>query len=119
MVHSLYGIIAPSSAQKHLSTLSNPVRKRLIEVYVDQQLHPLNLQPKEKQLYVNRKTRQALLDKNKQLHAEIEVLRTQLIQNTFSVIEIVKAVKINTVIPVEHFLAPHLIMELHDQKKNQ
>ncbi len=30
-----------------LSTLSNPVRKRLIEVYVDQQLHPLNLQPKE------------------------------------------------------------------------
>ncbi|WP_060659171.1 hypothetical protein [Escherichia coli] len=100
-----------------LSTLSNPVRKRLIEVYVDQQLHPLNLQPKEKQLYVNRKTRQGLLDKNKQLHVEIEGLRTQLIQNTLSVIEIVKAVKVNTVIPVEHFLAPHLIMELHDQKK--
>nr|WBR58118.1 hypothetical protein CPHELBEB_02146 [Escherichia coli] len=32
-----------------LSTLSNPVRKRLIEVYVNQQLSPLNLRPKEKQ----------------------------------------------------------------------
>lgn len=62
---------------------------------------------------------QALVNKNKQLHAEIEVLRTQLMQNTLSVIEIVKAVKINTVIPVEHFLAPHLITELHNQKKNQ
>ncbi|MGP2732131.1 hypothetical protein [Serratia bockelmannii] len=102
-----------------LSTLSNPVRKRLIEVYIDQQLSPLNLRPKEKQLYVNRKTRQALVDKNKQLHSEIEVLRTQLMQNTLSVIEIVKAVKINTVMPVEQFLAPHLIAELHDQKKHQ
>lgn len=45
-----------------LSTLSIPVRKRLIEVYVDQQLSPLNLRPKEKQLYVNRKTRKALVE---------------------------------------------------------
>ncbi|KDW07106.1 hypothetical protein AB60_1619 [Escherichia coli 2-156-04_S1_C3] len=36
-----------------------------------------------------------------------------------SLIEIVKAVKINTVIPVESLLAPHLIMELHERKKNQ
>ena len=45
-----------------LSTLSSLERKRLIAAYVDQQLGPLNLRPKEKQQYVNRKT--ALLNKS-------------------------------------------------------
>ncbi|HHO3306545.1 TPA: hypothetical protein ACRUOP_000659 [Escherichia coli] len=44
-----------------LSTLSSLERKRLIAAYVDQQIGPLNLRPKEKQQYVNRKTRQALM----------------------------------------------------------
>ena len=35
-----------------LSTLSSLERKRLIAAYVDQQLGPLNLRPKEKQQYV-------------------------------------------------------------------
>lgn len=101
-----------------LSTLSSPERKRLIAAYVDQQISPLNLCPKEKQLYVNRKTRQALLDKNKQLHLEIEELRNQLTQSSLSLIELVKAVKINTVIPLESFLAPHLIRELHKREQS-
>ena len=42
-----------------------------------------------------------------------------LAQNTLSLIEIVKAVKVNTVIPVESLLAPHLIMELHKRNKDQ
>lgn len=50
-----------------LSTLSSLERKRLIAAYIDQQLSPLNLRPKEKQQYVNRKTRQALLARNQQL----------------------------------------------------
>lgn len=54
-----------------LSTLSSLERKRLIAAYVDQQLGPLNLRPKEKQQYVNRKTRQALLARNQQLQAEV------------------------------------------------
>ncbi len=53
-----------------LSTLSNIERRRLIAAYVDQQLSPLNLRPKEKQQYVNRKTRQALLGRNQQLQEE-------------------------------------------------
>lgn len=96
-----------------LSTLSSLERKRLIAAYVDQQLGPLNLRPKEKQQYVNRKTRQALLARNQQLQAEVSELRDQLAQNTLSLIEIVKAVKINSVIPVESLLANHMIRELH------
>ncbi|WP_323611238.1 hypothetical protein [Pectobacterium versatile] len=96
-----------------LSTLSSLVRKRLIAAYVDQQLNPLNLRPKEKQQYANRKTRQALLARNQQLQTEINELRDQLAQNTTALIAIVKAVKINTAIPVESLLAPHVIRELH------
>ena len=92
-----------------LSTLSSLERKRLIAAYVG----PLNLRPKEKQQYVNRKTRQALLARNQQLQAEVSELRDQLAQNTLSLIEIVKAVKINSVIPVESLLANHMIRELH------
>ncbi|NKI76216.1 hypothetical protein Dpoa2040_003558 [Dickeya sp. CFBP 2040] len=95
-----------------LSTLSSLERKRLIAAYIDQQLTPLNLRPKEKQQYVNRKTRQALLGRNQQLQQENMELRQQLAQNIVSLIEIVKAVKINTVIPVESLLAPHVIREL-------
>jgi hypothetical protein len=68
----------------------------------------LNLRPKEKQQYVNRKTRQALLARNQQLQAEASELRDQLAQNTFSLIEIVKAVKI-VQLPVESLLANHII----------
>ena len=96
-----------------LSTLSSLERKRLIAAYIDQQLSPLNLRPKEKQQYVNRKTRQALLARNQQLQAEVSELRDQLAQNTLSLIEIVKAVKINSIIPVESLLANHVIRELH------
>ncbi|WP_224552644.1 hypothetical protein [Pectobacterium versatile] len=96
-----------------LSTLSSLERKRLIAAYVDQQLNPLNLRPKEKQQYVNRKTRQALLARNQQLQTEISELRDQLTQNTVALIAIVKAVKVNTAIPVESLLAPHVIRELH------
>ncbi|MBN3218227.1 hypothetical protein [Pectobacterium polaris] len=96
-----------------LSTLSSLERKRLIAAYVDQQLNPLNLRPKEKQQYVNRKTRQALLARNQQLQTEINELRDQLAQNTTALIAIVKTVKINTTIPVESLLAPHVIRELH------
>ncbi|MEI7239996.1 hypothetical protein WCU73_00150 [Pectobacterium brasiliense] len=96
-----------------LSTLSSLERKRLIAAYVDQQLNPLNLRPKEKQQYVNRKTRQALLARNQQLQKEINELRDQLTQNTVALIAIVKAIKINTTIPVESLLAPHVIRELH------
>lgn len=95
-----------------LSTLSTIERKRLISAYIDQQLKPLNLRKKEKQQFVNRKTRQALLARNKQLQEEIIELRAQLSQNIISLIEIVKTVKINTVVPVEHLLATHVIREL-------
>ena len=96
-----------------LSTLSSIERKRLIAAYVDQQLSPLNLRPKEKQQYVNRKTRQALLGRKQQLQEENKEQREQLAQNTLSLIEIVKAVKINSIIPVESLLANHVIRELH------
>ncbi|EEZ5450700.1 hypothetical protein LJN55_11590 [Erwinia rhapontici] len=100
-----------------LSTLSSLDRKRLIAAYVDQQLNPLNLMPKEKQQYINRKTRQALLTRNKQLQLEIFDLRQQLALNTLSLIEIVKAVKINTTFPIESLLAPHVLRELVNSNK--
>ncbi|HID7847531.1 hypothetical protein [Escherichia coli] len=70
-----------------LSTLSSLERKRLIAAYVDQQLGPLNLRPKEKQQYVNRKTRQALLARNQQLQAEVsEFLQSPLSQRASSTV---------------------------------
>jgi len=113
-----YHFIFTSTTRKHggLSTLSTIGRKRLIAAYVDRQLSPLNLQPKEKQLYANRKTREALMTRNQQLQAELAETRRQLQLNTSNLIEIVKAVKINTVIPVESLLAEHVIRELLKQR---
>ncbi|MNE58717.1 hypothetical protein D3C80_1537650 [compost metagenome] len=101
-----------------LSTLSTPSRRSLIAAYIDQQLSPLNLQPKEKQQYVNRKTRQALLSRNKQLQTEVMALNEQLIKNTYSLIDIVKTIKLNTMIPIEHLLSEHVIRELHNRNKD-
>jgi len=100
-----------------LSTLSTITRKQLIMAYTANQLNSLNLKNKEKQQYVNRKTRDALIARNKQFQEELDELREQLSQNTRSVIEIVKAVKMNTVIPVESLLAVHIIRELRKQQK--
>ena len=58
-------------AKKHisggLSTLSNLKRKSLISRYIAEQISPLNLKTKDQQLFVNRKTRQALSNSNKDL----------------------------------------------------
>ena len=99
-----------------LSTLSTISRKRLIAAYIDQQLSPLNLRPKEKQLYVNRKTRQALLSRNKQLQNELIETHEHLARNIYSLIDIVKAVKLNTMIPIESLLSEHMIRELQKTK---
>ncbi|HEH9403020.1 TPA: hypothetical protein SIA28_001083 [Aeromonas salmonicida] len=99
-----------------LSTLSTISRKRLIAAYIDQQLSPLNLRPKEKQQYVNRKTRQALLSRNKQLQDEVIEAHEHLARNIYSLIDIVKAVKLNTMIPIESLLSEHMIRELQKTK---
>lgn len=99
-----------------LSTLSTISRKRLITAYIDKQLSPLKLRPKEKQQYVNRKTRQALLSRNKQLQTEVMEINEQLAQNIYSLIDIVKAVKLNTMIPIENLLSEHMIRELQKTK---
>jgi hypothetical protein len=100
-----------------LSTLSTVTRKQLIMAYTATQLTPLNLKSKEKQQYINRKTRDALIARNKRLQDEISELKEQLSQNTRSVIDIVKSVKMTTVIPVESLLAIHVIRELHKERK--
>ena len=78
-------------------------------------LTSLNLNTKEKQQYVNRKTRSALVAKNKQLQAEVSALKKEMLDNTAAVIEIVKAVKLNTAIPVESLLSEYLIRELRKE----
>ncbi|MDM5131209.1 hypothetical protein OB962_09390 [Aeromonas piscicola] len=99
-----------------LSTLSTISRKRLIAAYIDQQLSPLNLRPKEKQLYVNRKTRQALLSRNKQLQNELIETHEHLARNIYSLIDIVKEVQLNTMLPIESLLSEHMIRELQKNK---
>lgn len=105
-------LLAKKIVSGSLSTLSTPDRKNLIAHYVGRQLSPLKLKPKEQQLYANRKTRDALMNKNTQLQEEISSLKDQLSQNTNSLIDIVNAVSINTTIPVERLLAPHVIREM-------
>jgi len=76
-----------------LSTLSSVERKKLISLYLSEQISPLNLKAKEQQLYVNKKTRQALSDTNKNLRTQIEDLESQLHQNTETLIDIIEEVK--------------------------
>ena len=92
-----------------LSTLSSGARKKLISLYLSEQISPLNLKTKEQQLYVNKKTRKALTDTNKNLHSQIDKLESQLNQNTETLIDIIEEVKLRTNLKVDHLLAPHLL----------
>ena len=92
-----------------LSTLSSVERRRLISLYMVEQIAPLNLKTKEQQLYVNKKTRKALTDTNKNLHSQIDVLQLQLNQNTETLIDIIEEVKLRTNLKIDHLLAPHLL----------
>ena len=98
-----------------LSTLSTPERKALIQKYTTEQLLPLNLNEKEEQLYVNKKTRQALLDTNKGLKERITKLEDELNQNTVTLIEIINQVKLKTNLELDDLLEPYLISELKNQ----
>ena len=92
-----------------LSTLSSVERKKLISLYMVEQIAPLNLKTKEQQLYVNKKTRKALTDTNKNLHSQINELQSQLNQNTETLIDIIEEVKLRTNLKVDHLLATHLL----------
>ena len=99
-----------------LSTLSTIERKNIIAHYIGEQLTPLKLRPKEKQQYVNGKTRDALTSKNAQLQTEIVSLKKILAENTTSLVKIINAVSASTTVPVERLLAPHIIREMKDKK---
>ncbi|MCM1959101.1 hypothetical protein NCZ17_06905 [Acinetobacter modestus] len=92
-----------------LSTLSSAERKKLISLYMAEQISPLNLKTKEQQLYVNKKTRQALTNTNKNLRTQIDDLEAQLHQNTETLIAIIEEVKLRTNLKIDHLLAPHLL----------
>lgn len=92
-----------------LSTLSSAERKKLISLYMTEQISPLNLKPKEQQLYVNKKTRQALTNTNKNLRTQVDELELQLHQNTETLIDIIEEVKLRTNLKIDHLLAPHLL----------
>lgn len=98
-----------------LSTLSTKERKVLIQKYITEQLLPLNLNEKEEQLYVNKKTRQALLDTNKGLKKRITELEDELNKNTVTLIEIINQVKLKTNLELDDLLTPYLISELKNQ----
>ncbi len=92
-----------------LSTLSTFKRKTLINWYISEQIAPLKLKNKEKQLYINKKTREALTKSNKYLRKQVEFSEAQLHQNTEILIRIIKEVKNETNLQIDHFLAPHLL----------
>ena len=89
--------------------ISGGLRKKLISLYLSEQISPLNLKAKEQQLYVNKKTRQALSDTNKNLRTQIEDLESQLHQNTETLIDIIEEVKLRTNLKIDHLLAPYLL----------
>jgi hypothetical protein len=74
-----------------------------------EQILPLNLKAKEQQLYVNKKTRQALTNTNKNLRTQNDELESQLHKNTETLIDIIEEVKLRTNLKVDHLLAPHLL----------
>ncbi|WP_447512061.1 hypothetical protein [Acinetobacter pittii] len=92
-----------------LSTLSTFKRKTLINRYISEQIAPLNLKYKEKELYINKKTREALTKSNKNLRKQVEYSEAQLYQNTKILIRIIDEVKNKTDLQIDYFLAPHLL----------
>ena len=100
-----------------LSTLSTIERKNVIAYYIGEQLSPLKLKSKEKQQYVNGKTRDALMSKNAQLQAEIIELKGLLTENTISLVKIINAVSMGTSIPVERRLLRMLLNTLKRGKR--
>ena len=99
-----------------LSTLSTIERKNVIAYYIGEQLSPLKLKPREKQQYVNGKTRDALMSKNAQLQTEIVELKGLLTKNTISLVNIINAVSMSTSIRVERLIAPHIIREIRNKE---
>ena len=99
-----------------LSTLSTIERKNIIAHYIGEQLSPLKLKPREKQQYVNGKTRDALMSKNAQLQTEIVELKGLLTKNTISLVNIINAVSMSTSIRVERLIAPHIIREIRNKE---
>ena len=95
-----------------LSTFSTQERKALIQKYTTEQLLPLNLKEKEQQLYVNKKTREALLQTNQALKNKVNKLESELNQNTATLLEIANQVKLRTDIELDDLLAHYLIPEL-------
>lgn len=108
-------LIAKGYIKGGLSTLSTKERKALIQKYTTEQLLPLNLNEKEEQLYVNKKTRQALLDTNKGLKERITELEVELNKNTVTLIQIINQVKLKTNLELDDLLSPYLIYELKNQ----
>ena len=98
-----------------LSTLSNINRKRLINIYTSKQIEELNLREKDQQDYVNRKTRQALINTNVYLRDQIDILEDQLNQNTKTLMNIIDEAKLRTNLKVDHLLAPHLLKKYLDK----
>lgn len=92
-----------------LSTLSTPNRKKLIGNYIASQISTLNLKTKDQQLFVNKKTRQALTNTNKDLRAQVSELESQLHHNTETLIQIIDEVKLRSNLKIDHLLAPHLL----------
>lgn len=102
-------LIAKGYVSGGLSTLSSPERKKLICLYMSEQILPLNLKAKDQQQYVNKKTRQALINTNKNLRIQIDDLESQIHQNTETLLDIIEEVKLKTNLKIDHLLAPHLL----------
>lgn len=92
-----------------LSTLSTPNRKKLISNYIASQISTLNLKTKDQQLFVNKKTRLALTNTNKDLRSQVSDLESQLHQNTETLIQIIDEIKLRSNLKIDHLLAPHLL----------
>lgn len=102
-------LIAKGYVSGGLSTLSSPERKKLIGLYMSEQILSLNLKAKDQQQYVNKKTRQALINTNKNLRIQIDDLESQIHQNTETLLDIIEEVKLKTNLKIDHLLAPHLL----------
>lgn len=102
-------LVAKGYMSGGLSTLSFPERKVLISKYISQQISILNIKEKDQQLYVNKKTREALVNNNKGLRSEIEDLEKKLDRNIETLLDIIAEIKLRTNLKVDHLLAPHLL----------
>lgn len=102
--------------QGQVSTLSTLPRKALINKYNLQLLNGLGLSPVEEGLIHSRNSKVAFMNRIQKLQVENDELKDELQKNTYTLLTIIKMLKVQTRLPIEEILSPYLLRRLEEDE---